>query len=496
MSLDGVSSCAPAVEPRRAPLSRWRRDVSVLAAVALAVRVPAYLASAHLGFDDAVYGASAVAMRRGGLPFRDVFSSQGPLHLPIVFAGDLLGWRSASSPRLAATLSGVMVVVAVYAAARRLTSRVGALVAGTVVASSGCVLWTTGPITADGPAIALGATALALALRYRDSPTARRALATGVVLGAALSVKAPLVLTAAIPIAAFLLAPRRARDIAVAAAGAVGVGLAATLPWGVGRVWDQSVAYQIDSDRNASLRDNAEKIVSTLWERDPFLLAVAALVVVSVAWARARRRTVDGEGGVDSGSLRSKQRDAAAWPIVAWLVVLLLFLVVEPAMWRNHVAHIVAPAALLLALRPPQSRHVALAALVALPFQAAHLGALLSPDPYRGDEAAVVDALRALPDGAWAISDDPGLVWRSGRATPFDLVDTSVKRIQQGRITTETVAEAAADPHVCAVVVWSADHFGSMEELPDVLRPEGYSEIHRFDDFKVLYERSHCAPPD
>ncbi len=79
-------------------------------------------------------------------------------------------------------------------------------------------------------------------------------------------------------------------------------------------------------------------------------------------------------------------------------------------MWRNHIAHLVAPLSLLVVLRPPVMRLVALAAIATLPLQAAHLGEILSPDPYAGDAAAAAAALRALPEGARAISDDPGFV--------------------------------------------------------------------------------------
>jgi len=475
----------------------WAIDVAALSVIALAVRIPAYLATTHLSFDDGVYGASAIAMRRGGAPFRDVFSSQGPLHLPIIFVGDLLGLRSASSPRLAATLAGIVAAVAVYAAARRLGTRPAALAAGAVVALSGTVLWTTGPITADGPAIALGATAVALVLRYSDSPTGAGALATGVVMGAALSVKAPLVLATTIPIAGWLLLQRRVRDIIAACAGAVAVGLAATVPAGFGRVWDQSVAYQLDSDRNASMPGNAQKIVSTLWDRDPFLLALVIVAVLPVLLAAVRRPTpAPRERSESMVGRQSRHADRlAARLLSAWLVALALFLVIEPALWRNHVAHLIVPAALLLALRPVPARFVALAALVALPFQAAHLGDLLAPSSYSGDEATAVEALRALPTHALAISDDPGFVWRAGRATPFDLVDTSVKRIQQGMITTAGLADAAADPNVCAVLVWSATRFGTLDGLPGALRREGYTEALRFGDSRVLYHRATCSPP-
>ena len=45
-----------------------RRDLILLTALALGLRLPAFLASAHLTFDDGVFGASAAAMRSGGVP--------------------------------------------------------------------------------------------------------------------------------------------------------------------------------------------------------------------------------------------------------------------------------------------------------------------------------------------------------------------------------------------------------------------------------------------
>lgn len=74
----------------------------ILTILALVVRVGSLISSRHLGFDDGVYGASTNAMRHGGAPFRDVFSSQGPLFLPIVAAFDWIGAHWVDAPRLAA----------------------------------------------------------------------------------------------------------------------------------------------------------------------------------------------------------------------------------------------------------------------------------------------------------------------------------------------------------------------------------------------------------
>ncbi|MEZ5268370.1 MAG: hypothetical protein R2789_07350 [Microthrixaceae bacterium] len=65
-------------------------DLIGLGLLALLVRIPAFLSSKALTFDDGVFSLSALAMRDGGIPFADVFSSQGPLFLPLVWLGDLL----------------------------------------------------------------------------------------------------------------------------------------------------------------------------------------------------------------------------------------------------------------------------------------------------------------------------------------------------------------------------------------------------------------------
>ncbi|MGH8975982.1 MAG: hypothetical protein ACRD0C_22575, partial [Acidimicrobiia bacterium] len=124
-------------------------------------------------------------------------------------------------------------------------------------------------------------------------------------------------------------------------------------------------------------------------------------------------------------------------------------------------------------------------------YHAVHLGDVLWPQPPRGAEAAARAGLEALPAGAWAISDEPGLVWRTGRRTPADLVDTSVLRIDSGRITAASLAEEAADPRVCAVLVWSS-RFGRFTELPRLLA--GYREAARYGGPRVLYVKDPCTP--
>ena len=119
-------------------------------------------------------------------------------------------------------------------------------------------------------------------------------------------------------------------------------------------------------------------------------------------------------------------------------------------MFRNHLAALVAPAALLVARYRPSWRVVAVAGLVTLPFQVVTLRPLLLPHDYTGRTAEVVDALRALPPDAWALSDEPGLVWRAGHATDPFYVDASVLRIDSDvepiRITEDRVVARRGTP--------------------------------------------------
>lgn len=447
---------------------RWHRDATALAVVALLLRLPMLLAGRALVFDDGVFGASAIAMRGigidgtgGGVPFRDVFSSQGPLFLPLVFVADLVGLRTTDAPRLLAVASGVVLTVAVYACGRRLTSRGGALLAAGLVTTSGSVLWVTGPINADGPALALSVVAVACALRYRDEPSVGEAALVGLAAGAALSIKflaVPAVLVAGLVV---LVTHRRVRDAVVTGATAIGVYVVAALPWGIERVWEQSYAYHADARRQGSVGDALVKILRTLWERDLAVvvaLVLAAVVAVLVGAAAARRTPLE-----TAHRLGPEAIGGAAWAVL--VVAVLLY---EPALWRAHVAHLVIPLALLAALRPPPWRVLLVAAVVVVPVSIATRGDLWWPGGYDRHEAALIHYLQTSHPDAEFISDDPGLVWRAGRHVPDWFVDPSFQRVDNGDITAESLAQAW-DLRVCGYIVTSPDRYGRLTGLRDAL---------------------------
>ena len=487
-----------------------------IATVAVALRIPAYLAVRHVSFDDGAYGASAVAMRAGGLPFREVFSSQGPLFLPLVWLFDLLGLRTLDAPRLLAVASGLALVLATWSAARALRlSPLAAGVAAGLVATSGSILWVTGPLTSDGPGLALAAGAVAAALWYRRAPALGRAVLAGALLGAALSVKS-LLLAAAVPVGWALLPSRdpqpamaggrRWFPLAAAGAAAGAISLVVALPWGLGNVWDQAFRYHLEAAGPRTPVRNLRKVISTLGDRDlPLVLAaVAATALAAVARITAGRR-----GAPSVGTPSAFPTDSVGFPlgvrlVGAWLATTVLILAVEHPLWRSHASHLIPPAALLiaaafdrfLARTPTRPRRAIVAAgvvgVLVIPYHAVHLSEVLWPAPPGPALAAARADLRALPTGAEVISDDPGVVWRAGRRTPDDLVDTSILRIESGRLTAASLARAAADHRVCALLVWS-HRFGDLTALPDLLRRTGYSAGPRYGGPKVLWLRPYCA---
>lgn len=480
---------AVTAEPTRPAVDRrtWRLDAVALAAVAVLLRIPAFVASRHLTYDDGFFGLSALEMRHGVQPFRELFSPQGPLHLPLLYVADLVGLRTTNAPRVLPLVAGAAVTVATYVAGRRIATRRGAILAAVLVTTSGSVLFTTAGIASDGPAIAFAVGAVALAFGYAQAPSTTRATVAGALIGAAVVAKA-LTAPAGLAVVLLVLSRRRYRDLAYAVAAGIVVALAAALPWGLERVWDQSVVYNRDASRLTSYPGAMTKAFHTLVDRDPYVLLAAglALAVAAVVWVASARPSV-----------RSPEAQAPLLfrPVailVVWLGLQFALLVYEPAFWRPHVAHLIAPLALLVALRPPPLVPLLVGTIAVTPWYLTNTNALLWPDEYSRQEQAAVDTLRALPGGGLVISDEPGLLWRADRLTVPFFADSSIKRIEQGQINASKLAAAAAKRDVCAVLVWTRRYADF--DLGPRLANVGYQEAARFGGSRVLYEKPDCRP--
>lgn len=488
-----VDGEAPAPPPTRGG-TEARVAMAALTAGALALRIPSLLAGRHFSYHEGVFGLTAVAMRAGSLPFRDVPSPQGPLFPAVLWLGDVAGLRSANAPRVVAVVAGVVATAAAYVVGRRLSTPTGGALAAVLVGASGSVLWVTGPLASDGVAMALALTALVLA----TSGTARAAGGTvaagaagsvgaaamvgaagaGGALAAAVAVKV-LVAPAVVPVVGFVALRRGRRGVAWLAVAAVVTTMVLWVPWGAARAWDQSVRYHLDGRRLLPVAEAWSLIGHLLRDRDPMLVAAAAAagVSASVVVVRLLRQTSCGRGMLRPWVASHRPRVAAAALLAAWAVLELLVLLAEPAFFTHHAAVVVPPLALLVVTVTPTSAivSVALVAVAMFPWQFDRsVISLLTPGRYEGAEAAAVGDLRALTPQSQVISDNPGLVWRAGRSSPPELVDVADKAIEEHRITTASVLVVSARSEVCAVLVWERSLGAMLPGLSDGLEGQGY----------------------
>jgi 4-amino-4-deoxy-L-arabinose transferase-like glycosyltransferase len=480
---------------RVAPPRLW--DVLALAVGAVILRIPAYFAPMNLGYDDGGYGLAAIAMREGYDPFRDIFSSQGPLFLPLLRVADLVGFQTFDAPRILPVVAGAVATVAVYFAGLEIMDRGRAILAAALTGSSGILLWTTGPITSDGTAAAISISAVAVALAYRRRPATVTAIVIAVLAGSAFSVK-NLLVTPALVIAWLLVVSRkRVLDALLVPLGALAVLIALSIPWGLKDVYSNSIEYHLHKTGEGNRGGNLGKLVTTYLRWSTILVALGAVALVTAIVRRLRggdRETTDGQ----PAGHRWERWFGGSRFLWWWAGLVLVVLLAQDPMFRNHLAALVAPFALLVARYRPSWKVVAVVVVVTIPFQVSQLRELLTPKDYSGDAAVVVDALRNLPDGAWALSDEPGFTWRAGKGTDPYWVDPSVLRIDSDikdiNITEAKLLDAAANPRQCAVVVWAPVRFGRFEHLPQGLERLGYRQVEDFGDRRGLWLRERCDP--
>jgi len=308
-------------------------------------------------------------------------------------------------------------------------------------------------------------------------------------------------------------------DGALAVGSAIAVWLVVAVPFGLAEVWDQSVTYKSPAGMERTPLANARKIVSTLWDRDLVIWWLLAVSIVGLALVNRGRRgsrltsSPTALPSVEPGSKPPHASEPAPRAptdrllLISWILATITWLIVAVTpMFRPHVSAMIPPVAVWLGVTlgpfvssvssPGLGRRIGVglaASTVAL--IGLQLWDFLVPGPYGSEDAAIVSLLEVLPDGAWALSDDPGLVWRTGRRTTDDLVDTSMLRIQQGRITTDSLAAAASDPIVCAIVIRSDQRFGALPGIDDALEALGYRAAGNWQPPGRVFLRPSCDQP-
>ncbi len=469
--------------------------VGVAAMLAAVFRLPATLSTRHLGYDDGVYGASVQLMDAGYAPFRDFFSSQGPVYLPLLRLADLLPGPTTVGVRVAMMLTGAFLAIGTFLVARHYAGRLVAAGVAFLVATSGTLMAAAAPLQSDGVALAFGTMGLAILLGSPQpgssqlgspqlgSPPARvwRPVAVGALVGLALMTKSLHLVPVAIVVAAVYSTRRQWRELATAVATATLVGLAVTLPWGVSNVWDQYVAFHLSRPDQTSWTSNVTEAVHYLVRFEQPLLALAVVTVLAIGarWPRS------GPPATSGSETRAPWWLPAVW-LVTTLAVLIPFSTIDGGFVR-FLGFVVVPLVVVVAqLRPPVAA-VLVVAVIAGPYQwqTAPFLEVRHPD---GLESTVITRLEALPPGASMVSDEPGLGWIAGVVSHPATVDVSFGRIFAADIGRTEVLAAIDDPATCAVMSWST-RFASLGIEPPT---SGYEPAESFGEHRWLAVRSSC----
>ncbi|MGA7097377.1 MAG: glycosyltransferase family 39 protein [Acidimicrobiia bacterium] len=435
--------------------------VGIVALIAAVIRFPAFLSPRHLNYDDGVYASSVLLMRHGLDPFRDFFSSQGPVFLPVLRLFDMLGIGGLRSSRLAMVATGALLAVAMYLLARLDHDRPRSLVGGLLAASSGILLISAGPLQSDGLALALGLLALVTALGDLEAQR-WRAPSSGVLLALGVATKSLNLLPLAIVVIVVIALHAGRRSIAEFWISGLIVGAAVTLVWDVGAVWEQYVTFHLAKQRSFDLVANTGSLVTELWRGDlPLLILLGAGALLALG----ARFDITG----------TRNRRLPTWILSGWLIstVVMIVLITPVSDGFARFAAFLLPPLILVALRTRVPTNLALGfVLIALPFQWA-----LSPvtdvvDPSE-TEQQIIEVLESTPADSYVVTDQQGLAWTADRMVYPSLVDTSFARIETGSIVVDDVLASANDPRTCAFLARS----GRFEAMGLAMVPPGFDRV-------------------
>jgi len=383
-------------------------------------------------YDEGVYLASLDAMRRGQELGSDIYTSQPPVFYWLLRALAAPFGSSISDIRLALALFAVVGVVAAVVLGWRLYGPPAGVAAGALVAI-GIPYPTFAPtVAADVPAVTLGLLSLAL-LAFALPSTARRgwAGAAGAVLVLAVLTKL-LAAPFAVPFVALVIAARAARRVLPAAL--IGAAVAGALvlianAGALGDIWRQVVTDHTEARNLGTFSGNVDQIATLFEPRTPFAW-LAPIGLLAFVLGRPARAT---------------------WPLWTFVPAAVGFLVFVRPLTDHHLVLL----SVACAISAGPSLALAIGSLRRVPRVAAtavlvlFVGAGLYQEqrrlhrndvPYPPEvtwATAAVD--RATHPKALVVTDQPIVLFRTGRPTVGSLVDISNTRVSGGTLTAAEV---------------------------------------------------------
>jgi hypothetical protein len=438
-------------------------------------------------YDSGVYLESARMIKNGFAPYRQVFSSQPPLWLPLLCVAIRLFGESFRAGQILMAIAGLTSIIAVMAMTKQLAGKGPALVTGALVAFSPLELEWSRTINADAPSIALATVALAFAVQYLRKGSLITLVSSALAIGCSMLVKLSgvyalpslfaFVLVRASRVAA---ANRRrlrilARDVFLIAGVVGGIALLSFAFFGVEHVWDQVVAFHW-----AARKLNPRVSLLQRWRTLAPLIGGQRLLLATAPL---------------SGLCLLQGLDGAA--LLTWPGLTFLALLYHRPLFDHHMMALIPGLAAtsgvgagslgrLLSVpwrRRSQSPHPpgAVGAAVALGtgFYILTMAAAQAPLDFSADQRLVRRPALPNPDlriaelidretrpGDMIITDAQGIAFLARRDVPPDLVDTSYTRIITGYLGPREVINQAQRYNVHLLLLWTS----RLSLMPDVVR--------------------------
>jgi len=396
-----------------------------LLAVALAAQALLFFRPLHsaVNYDEAVYLAALDALRHGQVLGSQVFAAQFPgfydllRGLSYVFGLSVAGIRTGLlCVYFLGTFGGWLV-------GRRFGGALGGLLVAAFLTIAPPLDLFGYQVIADTPTLAL----TLLALGVATLPGTVAAVVAGALFAGALSIK--LTAVTAVPVLIWLLTRRELRHVAATAGFLVAAAvLLAVHARALGDLWADGVSYHADARGTPEVIPHPyRQIFDQIPHRTPFLaLSIAAAVVALALFVR--------------------RRPLGVWPLWAWVVLSIAFLLVHSPLHYNHLVlfpfslAVAAAATLGAALQRLSPRAMALgAAVLALLVVAGYAQqwrrVTLARVPEPASNTAAARALaRLTPPTALIVDDRPIISFLAGRRVIGSLVDTAQLRFETGSL--------------------------------------------------------------